>query len=357
MKMPNGYGGITKLSGKRRRPWRVRVTDGWDKSDINNPKQKYINVGYFETRAEAMKALAKYHSELTAFTDKPTFAQIFDLWSADAFKKGSKSRQYSYMAAFKMALPLHNKKISAVTLSDMQMIINNSDNKFQSKNNFKILCSALFDYAIANKYLPPSSNYCSSLDVGEIHKPDIHYIFTSDEIAELWKHTDDDTIKIILMLIYSGCRPSELLTLNKSDINTDEHYFTIKKGKTKNAARIVPIADKTYPFFIYYMNKNSDGSALFKNSENTKTPLHSFRTEFCSALQKHNLYHYTKPETGETKDHLPDDTRHTFTSMWTSAELNETARRFIQGHSRSGTGEQYYTHLTPEKLLEYVNKL
>ncbi len=357
MKLPNGYGGITKLSGKRRRPWRVRVTSGWDVSDIENPKQTYVNIGYFETRAQAMQALAKYHNDPTAFSQKPTFAQLFDLWSEEAFKKGSKSKQYSYKAAFKTAAPLHNRRISEIALCDMQNILNNSGNRFQSKNNFKILCSSLFDFAIANKYLPPNSNYCSALDIGDIHKPDIHYVFTHSEIDKLWAHTDDDTIKIVLMMIYSGCRPSELLTLEKSDVNTSEHYFTIKSGKTINAARIVPIADKTYPFFIYYTNKNPGSTALFSELKKQKAPLNKYHALFNTALDKYSLLNYIRPETGEQKNHLPDDTRHTFTSLWSEAELNETARRFIQGHSRAGTGEQYYTHLTPAKLLEYVNKL
>ena len=33
MKNPNGWGSITKLSGNRRKPWRVRKTDGWKTFD------------------------------------------------------------------------------------------------------------------------------------------------------------------------------------------------------------------------------------------------------------------------------------------------------------------------------------
>ena len=37
MRNPNGYGSVVKLSGKRRKPFAVRITIGWD----NNGKQKY----------------------------------------------------------------------------------------------------------------------------------------------------------------------------------------------------------------------------------------------------------------------------------------------------------------------------
>ena len=36
MKHPNGYGSITKLSGNRRNPWRVRKTDSWKVYDRLN---------------------------------------------------------------------------------------------------------------------------------------------------------------------------------------------------------------------------------------------------------------------------------------------------------------------------------
>lgn len=29
MKLPNGYGSVHKLKGKRRKPWRARITDGF----------------------------------------------------------------------------------------------------------------------------------------------------------------------------------------------------------------------------------------------------------------------------------------------------------------------------------------
>lgn len=30
MKLPNGYGSVTKMSGRRRNPWVARKTDGYE---------------------------------------------------------------------------------------------------------------------------------------------------------------------------------------------------------------------------------------------------------------------------------------------------------------------------------------
>ena len=58
MKNPNGFGTVTKLKGRRRKPWVVKVTIGY--SDEGKQLQK--SIGTFANRSEAMKHLAKYNS-------------------------------------------------------------------------------------------------------------------------------------------------------------------------------------------------------------------------------------------------------------------------------------------------------
>ena len=42
MKLPNGYGSVVKLSGKRRKPWMVRKTTGYRIDPIKEKKVKNI---------------------------------------------------------------------------------------------------------------------------------------------------------------------------------------------------------------------------------------------------------------------------------------------------------------------------
>ena len=57
MKLPNGYGSISKLHGNRRRPYMVRKIVGTD--DDGRPIYKII--GYTATREEGLALLAKYN--------------------------------------------------------------------------------------------------------------------------------------------------------------------------------------------------------------------------------------------------------------------------------------------------------
>ena len=61
MRLPSGYGSVTKLSGNRRRPYLVKKTTGWDERgypivDI---------IGYTVTREEGLELLAQYNCPVT----------------------------------------------------------------------------------------------------------------------------------------------------------------------------------------------------------------------------------------------------------------------------------------------------
>ena len=59
MKLPNSYGSVYKLSGKRRNPWAARVTVGWKSIPENQRAYPvYDFIGYFPTKTEALQALA-----------------------------------------------------------------------------------------------------------------------------------------------------------------------------------------------------------------------------------------------------------------------------------------------------------
>lgn len=55
--------------------------------------------------------------------------------------------------------------------------------------------------------------------------------------------------QVILMLFYTGVRFSELLELKKENIDLEKQYFDVKRSKTENGIRQVPIADCTLPLF------------------------------------------------------------------------------------------------------------
>jgi len=98
MKLPNNYGSVTKLKGNRRRPWVARVSTGTVVNYATHkayPKQTAL--GYYETRKDAMQALAEYNAN--PFNVDQHNMTISELWGIPRKQTGSVTwrRILSYM--------------------------------------------------------------------------------------------------------------------------------------------------------------------------------------------------------------------------------------------------------------------
>ena len=122
MKLPNGYGSVYKLTGKRRKPWGARITVGWEVNEsTGKTKQKYKAIGYYETRKQALEALAKYNSDpYDLGSDKITFTEVYEKWSEEHFKTIVPSAVRTWTAAYKHCVPIHNKNFKELRTIDLE---------------------------------------------------------------------------------------------------------------------------------------------------------------------------------------------------------------------------------------------
>lgn len=364
LRLPSGYGGVTKLSGKRRNPWRVRKTSGWIVDEkTKKAKQQYITIGYYATRQQAIQALADYNAnpyDLDA--NKITFAEVYEKWSEKKFEEISPSNMNGYKASYKLCESIYNTKFADLKLIHLQSIVDKSGRNFPTLKKLKILLNQLFDYAVMHEIITKDKHIVEYLDIGKEEKSTKHYRFTEAEVDTLWRWSEsneNEYVGVILMLIYSGVRPGELFNVKRSSVDLESRFFTVEKGKNENAIRKVPIHDRTLPFFKHWMNKNSEylitnlSGGKFNFDTNHSSYVDSF---WIPVLEDMGVYEYTNSN-GDISTHLPDDTRHTFTTMWKEKQLDEAMRRKIQGHSGKGIGEIVYTHFELEKLREELNKL
>lgn len=362
MRLPNGYGNVSKLSGKRRNPWRARKTTGWEIDEkTQKAKQTYITIGYYPTRQLALQALSDYNKnpyELDA--NSITFAEVYEKWSEKKFDEISASNVNGYKASYKMCEALYDVKFADLKLIHLQSVVDKSGKNYPALKKLKILFNQLFDFAVMNEIITKDRHIVEYLNIGKEEKSTKHYRFTDAELDALWKwSTKNEYVQVILMLIYSGARPSELFNTKCTSVDLKERYFTIEKGKNANAVRKVPIHDKTFPFFEHWMKKGRE--YLITNLSGDKfqfdTNHYGYTDNYwIPILNDIGILQY-KNAKGEGAEHLPHDTRHTFTSMWKEKRLDEAMRRKIQGHSGKGIGEIVYTHFELEKLREELNKL
>ena len=253
MRLPNGYGSVVKLSGKRRNPYVVRKTAGWryDK-DKDKQVQEYIIIGYAPTKADGLQMLAEYNKNpFDVSSAKITFQEIFEKWSASKFSTISDSNVKGYNASYRLCGTLYNKVFKEIKLADLQYVVDTCEKNYPTLRKLKVLFGQLYDYALKNDVC--NKNYAEFVDIAKFkdrnpNKRDRNK-FDKYELERIWMQQEDKYYQIVLMLIYSGVRISEMLDLLKSDVHLEEQFFDVIDSKTENGIRKVPIADKVLPFF------------------------------------------------------------------------------------------------------------
>lgn len=359
MRNPNGYGCINNLGGKRRNPFRVRLTAGWEyDKESGKKKQIYKTLGYYPTRKAAMVALAEYNQnpyDLDAA--KTTFSEIYHLWVKDGTKDLEASTLRAYAAAFKHTEPIHNMPINTIKKAHMQDIINGMENmSASSRANTKKIFSRVFSYAMENDII--EKDYSKFVKVGGASQSDIHEPYTSAEIRLLWdninlpvdlKYSAKDIrpifpVDIILMMIYTGVRPSELLLMECENVNLAERYMIggIKNEQSKN--RIIPIHDDIFP--LVKARYDMGGKYLIPYKSDNPPTMNQYRRYMFDPVVN-TLY----------LDHLPHDGRHTFSTFAERAGMDLLTKQRIMGHKNKIITQQVYTHKTAQELVYAVNQI
>lgn len=351
MKLPNGYGSVSKMSGKRRHPWRVRKTAKWAMDPTTGKaKQLYITVGYYATKAEALQALSDFNKDPfdLKFSSK-TMKEVYEEWSERKFAEISDQNVKGYRAAWKLCEPIQNMRFVDIRIDHLQKLADESGKNTPTLKKFKVMLKGLFDYAVIHGIITNDKNVVSYIDINRAGNPNArsHTPFTADQVGRLWEvHEGNEYYSIILMLIYTGLRIGELLDLEKKDVHLDERWFFVKESKTDAGIRSVPIAKKIMPFFEYWYNKN-DCPYLISTPDAQHFEYRNYFDSYWKPLLKHI----------GMESHRPHDTRHTCISMLTAAKVDERFIQKIVGHKGQNVTRQVYTHLEIEELITEIDKI
>ena len=350
MKLPNGYGTVKKMSGKRRRPYVVKKTVGWHYDKVKDKMiQDQMTIGYAATRAEGLQMLAEYNNNpFDLKASKVTFLEVYERWSKEKFPTISHSNVKGYEASYKVCGSLNNKVFRDMKLVDLQTVVDTCGKNYPTLKKLKSLFSQLYEYAMKNDIC--SKDYSEFVDIVKYKdkNPDKrdHNKFTKEEIERIWTLAEDPHYQIVLMLIYNGCRISEFLDLKKEDVHLDEQYFDVIASKTENGLRKVPIADKLLPFYKAWFD-GSECEYLLHTPDQKHFDYRNYYDSYFTPLMEQLGF-----------DHKPHDTRHTCISKLTEAHVDQTMIKKIVGHSGAMTlTERVYTHLDIETLVEAINKI
>lgn len=333
MRNPNGYGTVAKLSGKRRRPYIVKKTVGWN--DKGQPV--YDIIGYTETREKGNMLLAEYNREpWDVDRAKITLGELFALWKEKKAPRLGKANRRSLCSAYNHCAALYRQPYKTIRSYQMQDTIDLCGKSASTQANIKSLWGHLDRFALELDII----NRCYSELLTSAPMPPTNRVpFTEDEIKTVWEHASDAWVDSILVLLYSGWRISELLGMRKSDVDLD--VGTMKGGVKTEAGknRIVPIHPRIRP--IIESRMTSPGDYLFSRG-GKKCSDSQYRVLWRGLM---DLLHM---------QHTPHECRHTFRSRLDAAGANQKCCDLLMGHLSKDTGNRVYNHKTLSDLVETI---
>lgn len=375
MKLPNGYGSVTKLSGNRRKPYLARVTLGWitDK-ETGKTKQNRVLIGTFKTKKEALQALAEYSANpYDLQTENMTLAELYQKWTDYYFptlESDSSSRtitsawKYCHAIAGMRVKDLRARHIKGI-MEDGYIISERGKNAGEkvpasagTKARIKSMFNLMLDYALEYELI--DKNYARTFDISNdiIKEKEAatrgHISFNDSEMKSLW----DNLGKIrfvdwILIQCYMGWRPQELAILEIKNVNLESWCITggMKTDAGKN--RVVPIHSRIRQL----VKKNYDtalelgSDRLFNDPEAVKGGMKITYDKYAGRFSK------VISALDLREDHRPHDPRATFITMAKKAGVDEYVIKRLAGHRITDITEATYTQRDIEWLRTELEKM
>ena len=345
-KRANGTGTVYKLSGRRRKPWAVVVTNYWTvDSTTEKPQQHRVYIGFYATRSEALVALSDYvKTHYSVDHINMTLAELWEYWRANGCRNYSQQTITTMSTGFRAVSQLHDRIYRTITPADVEMVISSKspDNQERVKRVFVSLD------AMAQKLDIPIKQIHSIITVAKKPKRAERSVFTEEEIDKLWTASEDRAAQILLIYLYSGWRLHELLLMPKTAVDLEN--WTMIGGEKTDAGkdRIVPIHPRIRPFIQAFMETKASYPYLIP-SQTLKSRLNGdkFRMDAqCLmadlGIQKHTIH----------------ECRHTFRTRLYNAHVDTIIIDRLCGHVSNGsTGESVYTHIKVEQLRAAIELL
>ena len=346
MRLPNGYGGVSKLSGNRRRPYVARITVSY--RDTGTPI--YKTLGYFAKKEEALQELVKYNqTKYNVDQKKLTFAEIYKDWSDSHYKEISQSAINGYKMAYKKCTKIHNIRFADIRTVHLQRVIDEDCETYSIRKSVRVLLNVLYKYAMKNDIV--EKQYSKYISIGKPVKVYEKIPFSDEEIEEIWNNKDTiNGIDTVLILIYTGMRINELLQIENAKMNFEERYMIGGEKTEAGRDRVIPISTKILP--LIKARYNPDNKYLIVDDQGKPISYYAY---------KRYIWEPVMEELKLPNPHTPHTTRHTTVTMLSNARgengepIDTLTIKYILGHKTDTDITERYTHRRIEQLVAAID--
>lgn len=337
-KRGNGQGTVYKLPNGK---WRATVTIAYDCEN----KRKTISR-QFSRKTDAVLAL----SEMRNLTHSNV---LYDITFGECLDKALEHKQEiisektakTYIAIAKKFDNIRKMKITDVRTEHLQKCFDEVEN-YKTKNIMRTISHLTFQYALKNDIV--SKDYTDYVELGK-NNSERHEPFTMEEVVKFKRAADagNHAAQIMMCLICTGMRPTELFQLKKTDYYDNCFHGGIKTNAGKN--RVVPVNSMIQPYVEAQLQSRSE--YLFANPLSGKQiNVANFRMGMYSKLVKSIGIDDTKS---------PYSARHTFATMLNQIENASTSRDLVSRQQLMGHSDiemtKHYTHADIEQLQKLTD--
>ena len=331
---PNGTG----TAYKRGSTWTAQVTVGIKRDpDTGRVQQVRRTKGGFKTKREALEfcmqlanaAMPKKHV---------TFGDLWEQYEKTKYRQLSESKQCSYRTALKRIGDMIYTRIDAVTIADLQGLVDGLT--FYCAQDIKSILRHMYRIAMMQGWTSRDlSEYIVLPPKNETERTP----FSDEEIRAIWRGYDggDTWAGYILLMIYTGMMPGELLHCRKDMIHLDSHQIVGAGLKTaERKARPIVIADFLMPVVQALIDYTGDAPLL------CATYKKAFYKKYYDCLDRCGCRRLT-----------PYSCRHTTaTACAVGAKIAPSVIQRIMRHAQLST-TQLYIHPDESAVLDAINTL
>lgn len=330
---PNGTGSVYK----RGKTWEACVVRGYIVGEDGKRKAVRSVKGGFKTKKEAMEYLPTLRNAPVRKT--PT---LHDLWESykgsKKYQKLSESRKEKYEIAWAKLESIWFWKIDILTTFDLQNAVDSQAETYYPARDLKDLLSKLYQTALPDEYV--KTNLAEFIELPDL-KAKKQEAFREDEIKSLWNDYTAGNwwTGYILLMIYTGMMPGELLDARKEHIDWEGRQI-IGAGKKTATRRETPIvlADFILPV-LADLCEHAPGEKLI-------------------SINKDRFYgtYYETIERAGCRRLTPYSCRHTNATILALENIPPSVIQQIMRHAKFSTTEKYI-HIDIEPMREAVNRL
>lgn len=335
-KRGNGQGRVWKRGSS----WYAQVSlyTGHEKRPDGTVRlvRKYRTKGGFTTKKDALAAIEALKGPQGRTC--PTLLHYWELYEGGALEKLSRDKQTAYRIARQRLDPLMGRKMDSLTVADLQRTVDAAATTYYPARDMKNLLSHLFKLAMADQYV--TQNLSAFLALPELEEKESEP-FTGLEVETLWNvwSGGQSFAGFILLMIYSGMMPGELLACRSENVDLDacEIRGVGKKTKARKEAPIV-FPDFLRPLVSELVESAGGGKLVQMNRDNF------YKT------------YYATLEAAKVRRLPPYSCRHTTGTEAARAQLSAPIVQQLMRHAKLTT-TQRYIHLAAEAAHSAANAL